>query len=873
MVATLVLKPISRIHQAIVCAVLFAIMGLEDVPRAQSPVPISDRHITYILPQWGQFLSVGDAEFSAAVQQLRARIGEGPRVRVGFTLYVQIEMTDWNVDVSSPAAVRAALAPTIARLDAAIARAHAHGIPFCASFLSAVRGGYDPAEGAAELEDRRNMQWYADNSLAAGWVSHSQYARKLRRVQEAYMRELGRIVAARMRLYPDTFVAASGDGEIELSPDKTSYVDSTYTPETSLFADYSPFAVAEFRDWLRAGGLYAPGQPLAGQGYELSGRYAGDTSPASDSSGDGHTLDGDFGTAFSSWDLAHFDWSLSDVVDADAHAIPAAQYNAPGFNPLPAGLPVGFDAPRVRQRGHAWWDLWDRFRQTMIWRHNRDIAKWITTSPDPQFGNTVPIERWFSDQIPADYLFGGTVDNPNFRLETSASPWWTADVSPYGSIGITAFNVNFGGGQFARTLVGVAPQIAARHVRWGIVEWNPSVPALADPQIYRDEMAIVERYRPSLLVPFMWGNPDYPILDTGFEVALRELVARIGTLPLTLSQTSLNIGATANGVATPPQIVRVSGAPGEQPPWAIASSSSLLDVRPLTDGRSFSVALVNTALAPGDYSASVVVSSSDPGYTPATLTVTVRVAVAGASVPPRGSFDAPADNAVVTGEVAVSGWALDDIGIAGVDVYRSPVEGEGPDLVFVGAATLVDGARPDVAAVSPTSPMNTRAGWGYMLLTNMLPGGGNAAFTIWAVAHDYEGRSTMLGSRRIDVRNSTAWLPFGTIDTPAQGATVSGTIINFGWALTPLPNAIPSDGSTIGVYVDGLYIGAPTYNNFRPDIATLFPGYKNSAGAVGYFVLDTRTFANGVHTIAWVVRDGAGNTQGIGSRFFTIDNP
>ena len=62
------------------------------------------------------------------------------------------------------------------------------------------------------------------------------------------------------------------------------------------------------------------------------------------------------------------------------------------------------------------------------------------------------------------------------------------------------------------------------------------------------------------------------------------------------------------------------------------------------------------------------------------------------------------------------------------------------------------------------------------------------------------------------------------------------------------------------------------YNNFRADIAALFPGLQNSNGAVGYFTIDTTQYANGLHTIAWVVRDQAGNAAGIGSRHFTIQN-
>jgi hypothetical protein len=96
--------------------------------------------------------------------------------------------------------------------------------------------------------------------------------------------------------------------------------------------------------------------------------------------------------------------------------------------------------------------------------------------------------------------------------------------------------------------------------------------------------------------------------------------------------------------------------------------------------------------------------------------------------------------------------------------------------------------------------------------------------------------------------------------------------VNFGWALTPQPNTIPFDGSTIIVWVDGVPLGNPGYNRYRKDVASQFPGYNNSSGAGGYFYLDTTTYTNGIHTIAWSVKDDAGNMAGIGSRYFTILN-
>jgi hypothetical protein len=52
----------------------------------------------------------------------------------------------------------------------------------------------------------------------------------------------------------------------------------------------------------------------------------------------------------------------------------------------------------------------------------------------------------------------------------------------------------------------------------------------------------------------------------------------------------------------------------------------------------------------------------------------------------------------------------------------------------------------------------------------------------------------------------------------------------------------------------------------------MFPGYANSNGAVGFKTLNTTQLSNGTHTIVWVVSDNLGNSEGIGSRFFTVQN-
>jgi Carboxypeptidase regulatory-like domain/WD40-like Beta Propeller Repeat len=236
---------------------------------------------------------------------------------------------------------------------------------------------------------------------------------------------------------------------------------------------------------------------------------------------------------------------------------------------------------------------------------------------------------------------------------------------------------------------------------------------------------------------------------------------------------------------------------------------------------------------------------------------------------PFGSFDTPINGATVRSSVAVTGWALDDQGIENVKLYRA----QGSALVYIGDASFVEGARPDVALAYPGYPNNTRAGWGYMLLTNFFPNGGNGTFKLHAIAKDTGGQQITLGVKTITIDNANATKPFGAIDTPLQGQTISGSNYRIqGWALTPLPNNIPTDGSTIDVKINGLSIGSPTYNIYRSDIADLFPGYANSNGSLAYIDIDTTQFSDGIHTLEWTVKDSANNIDGVGSRYFRINN-
>jgi hypothetical protein len=274
-------------------------------------------------------------------------------------------------------------------------------------------------------------------------------------------------------------------------------------------------------------------------------------------------------------------------------------------------------------------------------------------------------------------------------------------------------------------------------------------------------------------------------------------------------------------------------------------------------------------LVEGTYTGNITITGANAVNSPRTVSVALKVKSASRETPPIGDFSTPIDGSIVSGSVPVTGWALDDVAVQDVKIYQ----GDENFLVYYGDAVFVEGARPDIEAAYPDYPANYKAGWGYMLLTNYFPHGGNGDYRLHAVATDINGNRVDLGVKTITVDNANAVKPFGYIDTPVQGGVVSGNhFVNFGWALTPTPNYIPTDGSTIDVWIDGVKRGHPIYNNYREDIAAIFPNYANSNGAVGYFYLDAAAYETGIHTIAWTVVDSAGNSDGIGSRYFSIQN-
>jgi hypothetical protein len=341
---------------------------------------------------------------------------------------------------------------------------------------------------------------------------------------------------------------------------------------------------------------------------------------------------------------------------------------------------------------------------------------------------------------------------------------------------------------------------------------------------------------------------------------------------ISLNRNRLNFGYAAGGELPGDQTFTISNTGGGTLYWTVTADADWLGCSP-DSGANSSVITVTadpTGLEPGVYTGTLTVTAPNASNTPQVVNACLSIKTAGADELPMGSFDTPIDGSTVFSSVPFTGWALDDTGIESVRIYRE----EGSDLVYIGDALFVEGARPDIEQAYPSYPMNYKAGWGYMMLTNFLPNQGNGTFRMVAVARDFSGHEQILGTNTITCDNADAVKPFGAIDTPVPGETVNGSSYrNIGWTLTPMPNKIPEDGSTIDLYIDGIrQESSAVYNILRQDIAALFPGYANSNGALVYFDIDTNIFNNGIHTIQWAVADDAGNADGIGSRYFTVRN-
>ena len=480
-------------------------IGIGIVLLASIGAPAQRKEPLFVAPLYIEYTSSSAEEFAKEAKALKQSIGEGPNVVVGFSAFLEMRFRGPGLNDTIDGSV---MQPTLENIDLIVERARSNNVPVHISIASGFFHGWNSLREAAIRADVRNAQWFSDGWIAppeefvrrgevprSAWFTPSRYALPLRKRIEESVRMVGERLAAAIERYPETLHSISGDTEVEFSFARN--LDSEGRARSggqTLLADYSPFMVAEFRDWLRQSG------------------YAGDQSPASDDDLDGHTLNGDFRQQFRTWQLRYFNESGPISYD---------QYLA-----MPDKLPKtgryfidgGFDAPRT-SASNPFWQTWKEFRVRVVANYLRDFATWVTLD------SRIPPSRFYTHQIPADYLFGG---KDPARLETSASPLETAFIGPIGSAGITVFDT-YNGKTFSKTSsAALFRRLEQSGMYWGILEYSPSVPPTADENYYLGELQAVSSFQPAIIAPFAWTNDEqhkqYRIQNTAYERALRRFV-------------------------------------------------------------------------------------------------------------------------------------------------------------------------------------------------------------------------------------------------------------------------------------------------------------------------------------------------------------
>jgi N-acetylmuramoyl-L-alanine amidase len=191
----------------------------------------------------------------------------------------------------------------------------------------------------------------------------------------------------------------------------------------------------------------------------------------------------------------------------------------------------------------------------------------------------------------------------------------------------------------------------------------------------------------------------------------------------------------------------------------------------------------------------------------------------------KGYMESPVSGTTMSGTKTVSGWFLDDSGVAKIEVLV--------DGTVAGQATLGD-ARPDVQKAFPDFN-NGNAGFHFALDTSQYSDGQH---TVAIRETGTNGRVTTLAGSTIKFTTNVK----GSMDAPLSGSTISGTENVSGWFLDD------SGVAKIEVLVDGNIAGQATYGDARPDVQKVFPDFNN--GNAGFhFALDTSQYSDGQHTI------------------------
>ena len=171
---------------------------------------------------------------------------------------------------------------------------------------------------------------------------------------------------------------------------------------------------------------------------------------------------------------------------------------------------------------------------------------------------------------------------------------------------------------------------------------------------------------------------------------------------LSVNRSTLAFGAVNDGgavtVETRSQVVTVTQTGGDPAAWSATGDQPWMQI---TGGTGTGSGTFTLAVAPpatpasGTLTGTITVTSTEASNAPLTVQTTLTIYAPSASTPPTGWFDTPVEGATgLSGSVAVTGWALDDVEVSAVRVFRNTMGSEPAGaLLFLGDA-MPDPGRP-----------------------------------------------------------------------------------------------------------------------------------------------------------------------------------
>ena len=179
-------------------------------------------------------------------------------------------------------------------------------------------------------------------------------------------------------------------------------------------------------------------------------------------------------------------------------------------------------------------------------------------------------------------------------------------------------------------------------------------------------------------------------------------------------------------------------------------------------------------------------------------------------------------------------------------------EGSGLTVYVPGQYPFLHGVRIDDPLTGPYSN-------GFNYLAPMVP----FAFTagrvlegdIFLIAGDFTQARQFIYGLKSSTVTPDFLPPYGVLDIPASGQTLSGKVVVAGWAFD---NSVMN---RIEILVNGQTVGTAIYGQPRPDVADVYPGISLNTGYS--YTLDTTKYPNGQYTITANAVDGVGNVVGL----------